>query len=263
MIAEEKSISEIFADNNSYEIPNYQRPYSWNQDNVSDLVNDINDAFENGVKEYFIGSIITIEKDVKKQFEVVDGQQRLTTITLIFSALRNLIKNETAKSELQKKILPINALTDEPEQPRLKVRKKEEMFFYDYILLGKELENDVDLSEIERKFINNVKTIETLLEEYDEIHLKKFANYLLQNVYLVLVRTESFESAYRLFNVLNARGLALSNADLLKNLLFGRSSSLNEQKRIETYWNSLEDIITLKNIDIFLSHYRTSLKGNK
>jgi hypothetical protein len=47
-----------------------------------------------------------------------------------------LIKNETAKSELQKKILPINALTDEPEQPRLKVRKKEEMFFYDYILLG-------------------------------------------------------------------------------------------------------------------------------
>lgn len=263
MKAEEKSISEIFADNNSYEIPNYQRPYSWNQDNVSDLVNDINDAFENGVKEYFIGSIITIEKDVKKQFEVVDGQQRLTTITLIFSALRNLIKNETAKSELQKKILPINALTDEPEQPRLKVRKKEEMFFYDYILLGKELENDVDLSEIERKFINNVKTIETLLEEYDELHLKKFANYLLQNVYLVLVRTESFESAYRLFNVLNARGLALSNADLLKNLLFGRSSSLNEQKRIETYWNSLEDIITLKNIDIFLSHYRTSLKGNK
>ena len=91
MKAEEKSISEIFADNNSYEIPNYQRPYSWNQDNVSDLVNDINDAFENGVKEYFIGSIITIEKDVKKQFEVVDGQQRLTTITLIFSALRNLI----------------------------------------------------------------------------------------------------------------------------------------------------------------------------
>ena len=58
MKAEEKSISEIFADNNSYEIPNYQRPYSWNQDNVSDLVNDINDAFENGVKEYFIGSII-------------------------------------------------------------------------------------------------------------------------------------------------------------------------------------------------------------
>ena len=92
--------------------------------------------------------------------------------------------------------------------------------------------------------------------------MKKFANYLLQNVYLVLVRTESFESAYRLFNVINASGIALSNADLLKNLLFGRSSSLNEQKRIETYWNSLEDIITLKNIDIFLSHYRTSLKGN-
>ncbi|WP_134355112.1 DUF262 domain-containing protein [Flavobacterium psychrophilum] len=262
MKAEEKCISEIFADNNSYEIPNYQRPYSWNQDNVSDLVNDINDAFENDLKEYFIGSIITIEKD-KKTFEVVDGQQRLTTITLIFSALRNLIKNETAKSELQKKILPINALTDEPEQPRLKVRNKEEMFFYDYILLNKKLDDDYNFLEIERKFIKNVRTIETLLGEYDETYLKKYANYLLQNVYLVLVKTDSFESAYRLFNVLNARGLALSNADLLKNLLFGRCSNETEQKKVEKYWNLLEDIITLKNIDIFLSHYRTSLKGNK
>ena len=262
MKAEEKSISEIFADSNSYEIPNYQRPYSWNQDNVSDLVNDINDAFENNVKEYFIGSIITIERN-KKSFEVVDGQQRLTTITLIFSALRNLITNETAKSELQKKILPINPLTDEPEQPRLKVRNKEEIFFYDYILMNKKLDDERSLSEVERKFLNNVKTIETLLGEYDETYLKKYANYLLQNVYLVLVRTDSFESAYRLFNVLNARGLALSNADLLKNLLFGRCSNETEQKRIEQYWNTLEDTINIKHLDIFLSHYRTSLKGNK
>lgn len=266
MKAEERKLQDIFANQNIYEIPNYQRPYSWNQDNVSDLINDVLDAFENGVKEYFIGSIITIDKSKEdKQFEVVDGQQRLTTLTLIFAGLRNLITNESAKSEIQKKILPINLLTDEPEQPRLIVRNQDENFFYDYILLNKKFDKSTSssLSETQSRFLNNLDTIEALLSGFDEAYLKKYANYLLQNVFVVLVKTESFESAYRLFTVLNARGLALSNADLLKNFLFGKCKNQNEQERIERLWNDLEDLIKIKNLDYFLSHYRTAIKGNK
>ncbi len=264
MKAEEKCLSEVFTDNYIYEIPNYQRPYSWNQDNVSDLVNDTLDAFENNISEYFIGSIITIDKDkTKKKFDVVDGQQRLTTLTLIFAALRNMISNESAKSTIQEKILPINSLTDEPEQPRLIVRNKDETFFYDYILLNKKLEeNPNSLTETQARFINNLNSIINLLSEYDEVFLKKYANFILQNVYIVLVKTESFESAYRLFNVLNARGLALSNGDLLKNFLFGRCLNVREQERVETLWNDLEEIIKLRNLDYFLSHHRTALKGS-
>jgi len=262
MKAEEKDLSSIFADNHIYEIPKYQRPYSWTEDNVGELISDIADAFENNLVEYFIGSIITIETG-KKVYDIVDGQQRLTTLTLIFAALRNLISNETAKAEIQKKILPINALTDEPEQPRLKVRKKEHLFFYEHILLGKHLEKEYILGEIEQKFIVNLKTIENYFEDKEETYLKQYANYLLQNVYVVFVNTDSFESAYRLFNVLNARGLSLSNGDLLKNQLFGISTSELEQSKIEQYWNQLEDIIKIKNLDSFLGHYRTALKSTK
>lgn len=262
MKAEEKDLSSIFTDNNIYEIPNYQRPYSWTEDNVSELISDVADAFESNLTEYFVGSIITIEK-AKKVYDIVDGQQRLTTLTLIFAALRNLISHETARSEIQKKILPINALTDAPEQPRLKVRQKEHLFFYEHILLGKPVEKDQILGEIESKFMVNLKTIENYFKEQDEIYLKKYANYLLQNVYVVFVNTDSFESAYRLFNVLNARGLSLSNGDLLKNQLFGLATSELEQNKIEQYWNQLEDIIKIKNLDSFLGHYRTALKSAK
>jgi len=261
MKAEEKDLSSIFADNHIYEIPKYQRPYSWTEDNVGELVSDVADAFENNLTEYFIGSIITIEKS-KKNYDVVDGQQRLTTITLIFAALRNLISTESAKSLLQKKILPINPLTDEPEQPRLIVRTKEGLFFYEYILLGKDLDSEYNFAEIEHKFWNNLKTIEALFSDKDEQYLKKYANYLLQNVYVVFVKTDSFDSAYRLFNVLNARGLSLSNADLLKNQLFGLSENELEQSKIELYWNQVEDIIKIKNLDTFLSLHRTALKAN-
>lgn len=262
MKAEERDLSSIFADNHIYEIPKYQRPYSWTEDNVSELISDVADAFESDLIEYFIGSIITIEKG-KKQYDIVDGQQRLTTLTLIFAGLRNLISNETAKAEIQKKILPINPLTDEPEQPRLKVRNKEHIFFYEHILLGKEIDTEYSLGEIEQKFLTNLKAIERFFEDKDETYLKKYANYLLQSVYVVFVNTDSFESAYRLFNVLNARGLSLSNGDLLKNQLFGLSNSEFEQNKIELYWNQLEDIITIKHLDTFLSHYRTALKANK
>ncbi|WP_103867578.1 DUF262 domain-containing protein [Aquimarina sp. I32.4] len=262
MKAEEKDISSIFADNHIYEIPKYQRPYSWTEDNVSELISDVADAFENDLIEYFIGSIITIEKS-KKQYEVVDGQQRLTTLTLIFAGLRNLISDETAKAEIQKKILPINAFTEEPEQPRLKVRNKEHLFFYEHILLGKKIDTEYSLGEIEQKFLNNLKTVEKFFRDKNETYLKKYANYLLQSVYVVFVNTDSFESAYRLFNVLNARGLSLSNGDLLKNQLFGLSKTELEQNKIEQYWNQLEDIITIKHLDSFLSHYRTALKANK
>lgn len=262
MKAEERDLSSIFADNHIYEIPKYQRPYSWTEDNVSELISDVADAFESDLIEYFIGSIITIEKG-KKQYDIVDGQQRLTTLTLVFAGLRNLISNETAKAEIQKKILPINPLTDEPEQPRLKVRNKEHLFFYEHILLGKEIETEYSLGEIEQKFLTNLKAIERFFENKDETYLKKYANYLLQSVYVVFVNTDSFESAYRLFNVLNARGLSLSNGDLLKNQLFGLSNSELEQNKIEVYWNQLEDIITIKHLDTFLSHYRTALKANK
>jgi uncharacterized protein with ParB-like and HNH nuclease domain len=264
MKAEECKLSKILTDSRVYEIPRYQRPYSWTEKHTQDLINDVYDAFENKQPEYFIGSIITIEKSKDDRFEVVDGQQRLTTLNLVLSKLRDLIEDSAAKQEVQKRILPVDVLTGEAEKPRLLVREKDRKFFTSYVLAGNHNIEDDNLSETQRRFVNNLSEVETYLKGKDQLTLKLFAKYFLDKVYVVFVTTDSFASAYRLFNVLNARGLSLSNSDLLKNKLFdlGHDSEA-EQTNIEDSWNELEDLIGLEDLDIFLSHHRTSILGNK
>jgi len=263
MKAEESKLTSVFADNKTYEIPRYQRPYSWTTQNTEELINDIYDAYIDEEKEYFIGSIITIETEKDRKYDVVDGQQRLTTITILLAKLRDLITDPAVKHDLQQRILPIDVYTKEPESPRLIVRQQDRNFFRDHILMSKKREDKTGLTEPQRNFINNSETLEEFLSPKSEKELCLLAKYLLNNVYIVYVKTESFQSAYRLFNVLNARGLPLSNADLIKNKLFELTQDERSQDELEEKWNEFEEEITLSQIDVFLSHHRTSLTGNK
>ena len=95
------------------------------------------EAYEAEDSEYFIGSVITIEKERDRRYDVVDGQQRLTTLNLILARLRNHITDEAAKADLGKRILPRDVYTGEAETPRLLLRKKDETFFRKHILEGR------------------------------------------------------------------------------------------------------------------------------
>jgi hypothetical protein len=110
MEAAERTISQILTEQIRYEIPPYQRPYSWDKGNVEQLLDDVWEAYEANDEEYFIGSLITIEREKGRLYDVVDGQQRLTTLNLIFCRLRDAV-DEPAKSELGRRVLPRNALT--------------------------------------------------------------------------------------------------------------------------------------------------------
>lgn len=266
MEAKERKINEILTENKLYEIPTYQRPYSWNEDNTRDLIQDIFNAFKRNDIEYFIGSIITIEKEKNVVYEVVDGQQRLTTLNLIFAVLKRLISNTSSVEDIQKRLMPLNPYTDEPEKPRLTVRIQDQNFFLNHILLGQNVKEYQDISETQKKFIDNSSAIEDFFNENfnDEKDLRRLVNYILEHVYVVFVTTDSFTSAYRLFNVLNARGMSLSNGDLLKNKLFEYAEHKDiERSKIENSWNELEQLIGIRKLDIFLGHLRTAIKGNK
>src|SRR5271166_158824 len=104
MKAEERNIGKILTEQICYEIPPYQRPYSWKTENVQQLLEDIWEAYEANDTEYFIGSLITIEKEKDLRYEVVDGQQRLTTLNLIFARLRDHVTAAAAKAALGKRI---------------------------------------------------------------------------------------------------------------------------------------------------------------
>ena len=148
MKADESKIGQILTELICYEIPPYQRPYSWGKENVQELLDDIWEAYSENDDEYFIGSLITIERERDKKYDVVDGQQRLTTLNLIFARFRDHIQDNAAKEELGKRILPRNVLTGESETPRLVLRKKDQNFFRKYVL-GSDPANQLRVNELE------------------------------------------------------------------------------------------------------------------
>ena len=265
MEAAERTISNILTEQIRYEIPPYQRPYSWEKGNVEQLLDDVWDAFESDDEEYFIGSLITIERSKDELYDVVDGQQRLTTLNLIFARLRDAV-SEPAKSTLGKRVLPKNELTGEEETPRLTLRQKDQSFFRRHVLaseeitdaISREIQNKQDAPKI--RLTENLGVIDHFLAQRDEKSLKLFANYLLTKVYVVFVTTASWQSAYRLFNVLNARGMPLSNADLIKNMLFARiGGASSESEELDEQWLQLEEAIGIERLDQFLAHHRSSV----
>jgi hypothetical protein len=269
MEAAERTISQILTEQIRYEIPAYQRPYSWEKGNVEQLLDDVWEAFTANDEEYFIGSLITIEREKGRLYDVVDGQQRLTTLNLIFSRLRDGV-DEPAKSELGRRVLPRNALTGEEETPRLTLRQRDQSFFRRHVLAGetvpeavrKEVAKEQDAPK--QRIIENLEAIDSFIAQHDQKTLKLFANYLLSRVYVVFVTTASWQSAYRLFNVLNARGMALSNADLIKNMLFARlGGNAARSSDLDEAWLELEEQIGIERLDQFMAHHRSSIVATK
>ena len=269
MEAGERTISQILTEQIRYEIPAYQRPYSWEKGNVEQLLDDVWEAYVANDEEYFIGSLITIEREKGRLYDVVDGQQRLTTLNLIFSRLRDAV-DEPAKSELGRRVLPRNALTGEEETPRLILRQRDQNFFRRHVLAGevvpealrKEVAKEQDAPK--QRIIENLEAIDSFMAQHDQKTLKLFANYLLSRVYVVFVTTASWQSAYRLFNVLNARGMALSNADLIKNMLFARlGGNAARSSDLDEAWLELEEQIGIERLDQFMAHHRSSIVATK
>lgn len=265
MKAEEKTINNILT-NTKYVIPSYQRPYSWSSDNAIQLIDDIFSSFKEGTKEYFIGSIICIEK-VPDVYEVVDGQQRLTTIGIILAALKCHVSNKDIENDLQQKIIlkDIYGQGHAQEESRLKVRSKEYDLYTNYILQGDSSFIPENPTYTEKLFIDNFERLsDYFINLNDNDELCRLAGYILNKVFVVSVTTDSFTSSYRLFNVLNTRGLSLSQSDLLKNRLFEIASEKGiSEQRIESYWDEIENLVGVENMDKFLIIHEISQKTNR
>ncbi len=263
MEAKECKIQDILTENKKFIIPSYQRPYSWTVDNAEQLIDDIYKSSQSDEREYFIGSMICINKG-QNQYEVVDGQQRLTTLSIIVSELKKLIPIQGIKDDLQKRVLPIDVYSDETDEPRLIVRKKEYDLYKYYILQDLKDYKPEKPSDTDLVFISNSEVVKAYLNQLSVEELKLLAKYILQNVYIVFVQTDDFASSFRLFNVLNSRGLPLSNADLLKNALFESASAHNKKsEQIESAWSQIEDMVGVRRLDKFLTLHKLSEKKDR
>ncbi|NKB77957.1 MAG: DUF262 domain-containing protein [Gammaproteobacteria bacterium] len=265
MEAKECKVRDILTENKKYVIPRYQRPYSWGNDNAEQLIDDIYQSFKSNEKEYFIGSMICINKG-DNSFEVVDGQQRLTTLSLIVSQLSKAVKDKNPRlsEDLQMRVLPVDVYSNKTHEPRLKVRAKESALYEHFILQGKDQYRPDQPTDTESLFLENFVIIGKYLDNITKDELANIAKYILENVFIVFVQTDDIPSSFRLFNVLNNRGLPLSNGDLLKNRLFEAArENNNDAEQVDSSWAMIEDLVGVGDLDKFLTVHKLSEKKDR
>ena len=272
MIEANKGIlKKIFSEEFWFIVPQYQRPYVWQEENIQELIDDLYYAFENKQNsEYFLGALVlkrTTEKEFR-EYEILDGQQRLTTLCMMMAVIRDLIKKPQYKYTLSQMIYQEeNELLKVPSRNRIKynTRDKVKDFVKDYIIAnGSTRKRDlVNYHEDTNISVSNMaKAISTMHTIFDnKENLEAFAVFLLNNVLFIYVSTDNTEDAFRLFTILNDRGIPLSNADILKSINIGEigEEDLDEYSK---HWEYLEEKYH-KGFDRFLSFVRTILLKNK
>ena len=274
------TIKEVFAEDMWYNIPDYQRPYVWGEDQISTLLDDISYAAINTPdSQYFLGSLV-LHSD-EKEFEgtryqenaVLDGQQRLTTLYILQAVIRDTTKKETRKKTCAKAIFQEGNPDDGiPERLRIEfaIHSDVEAFISSFIKedggtqrvdLLQQLINTSNNVSI-RNMAKAILIINKWFKNEDNLDIDTFFPYLRQYVILVYVASNELEDAFRLFMVLNDRGIKLRNSDILKAQNLKEVSTEKKQKEYAIYWEELEGELG-EGFDQFLSYIRTILVKEK
>ncbi|MBW4544614.1 MAG: DUF262 domain-containing HNH endonuclease family protein [Symplocastrum torsivum CPER-KK1] len=263
--ATEYPIHKIFSNDFVFSIPLYQRPYAWTTEQAGELLEDLLTALGNGsepideVNPYFLGSIVLIKGD-KPSAEVVDGQQRLTTLTILLAVLRTLVQPEFAADLTDLLYEKPSLLYGTPPRYRLTLAKRNENFFKEYIQDEggisklKDL-NSKTLSDSRKNIKENSLLFVKELQKLSETQRTRLAQFIIKQCFLVTVSTPDLDSAYRIFSVLNERGLDLSLTDILKAEIIGLIPK-PQNEAYTTKWEDTQDKLGREMFQDLFAHIR-------
>ena len=263
--AQEKSLDSIFSGNYVFSVPSYQRPYSWTKDNAAELFDDLLDAYQNKTSEgdsYFLGSLVLKKDPYKPNSDIIDGQQRLTTITILLAILRDQLSSSIEfnvfSKDLHSRIFKSDQISAAKDLYLLTLRNKDEGFFCKYIKEEGATSKDNDLKkevDSRARIIENRNILREKLFKLSDNDKYEFAKFIMNNCFLVVVETPNEESAFRIFSVLNARGLSLTVADLLKAELIS-SIPVIKQERFTQDWEGFEKTLGRSDFTNLFSYIR-------
>jgi len=216
-----------------YIVPDYQREYVWTDKEVHQLLEDIGEQIDAGTtREYFIGTVLVSPTEQKNHYEVIDGQQRLTTFFLLLCALKHLFQGEPQRQMISGLISTSYVDSDGEVRTTLKLEPRYESAGE---VMAKLVELDAEpqtvRAGIQSAGITSFGSLENLVNAYSTLYrylkdnyddtakLKKYWGYLANNVVFIQISTD-VSSALKIFETINERGVGLNPMDLLKNLLF-------------------------------------------
>lgn len=263
------SLSDIIGNGKVYKVPPYQRDYSWKQDHWEDLWMDIFNILDTDSIHY-MGSIVLQNKGEKK-FSVIDGQQRLSTLTLIVLSTIKLIQdlinkgidkdnNEERISLLTKKFLGDKDPASLTYSAKLELNENNNSFFQTHLMVFRNPLNEKTLKDSDKllwqayNFFLGKLNVHFHGNENGEILANFLNRQVAEKLKFIQIIVEDELSAYTVFETLNSRGVSLTVTDLLKNFLFSLSSAV-DLEHVKEKWRSIVDTVGLNNFPTFLRHY--------
>lgn len=269
------TVSQVFINGDPlYKIPNYQRPYSWTDEQVDRLWDDLLTAYqsnsenENIDANYFLGSLIVVPQG--NGFEdVVDGQQRLTTMMILFNVVKSLFPtiNKEVDAIDNPNVIKIGKInnciknTNDVSRLRLYTHESHQNDFdrfvlsnEDYSALRKPNKKEIQNSP-KFRFINTAYIFYEKLQKMTKEDAGNFINYLFNKVKIIKISCSNRAFAIKLFQVLNDRGLDLSAADLIKSILLASLKDDIKHGAFVADWQASEQLA--ENLDVNLTELFT------
>jgi len=244
LLTNQKYLIEILAGKEQYIIPAYQRAYSWEEEQCRQLFEDLEYAFKTDPEEgYFLGSIV-VSQNSKNVQEVIDGQQRLITLTLLIKTLLTLDKeNDDLKDAINIK----NPRDKKDIKARLRtyVFEKDDPSFLEKIISSKNIE--FCKSKEKNHFQENICFFKNKLEEFSKSNtIEDFSEFIMENVSLLVIESKDPDSqkarykALKIFETINHRGLELSSSDIFKATLYSLAINEDKDKSFISRWTNLD-----------------------
>ncbi len=268
------SVGTVLKADARYSVPLHQRDFAWTLEEVDQMWNDIISAMESNRQDYFLGAIVVQDNKEDKIRTIIDGQQRLASLTMIFSAIRAicLANSDSERATfITTNYLGIIDFDTLETRARLTLNENNERDFqklvvddcsneevYDHARDRRKSKSNANLAKAVKYFRDAVAKKSNAELHYDKF-LRELTKFISDRVRVILVRVPDASDAYLIFETLNDRGLDLSMSDLLKNYIF--ASARDQIKTVQKQWNDIVVRIEDENLTQFLRHYWLSKYG--
>lgn len=263
--AQERTLGDVLSNRYRFSVPDFQRPYAWEWEQAQDLFDDINDASKDATRldqvesldPYFLGCVVLVKSDDSTDSEIVDGQQRLTTLTMLFCALRDSMSLEWFE--------PLNAMVRQqanlahgrPSEERLTIRSEDVDFFRARVQepgsLSSGCTSTSPQGETQTRLLENARGLFKLVQGLSQERREILARYLTTKCFLVVVATADTSSAVRIFGILHTRGLDLSPTDVIKSEVAFHLRDYHRSTQMRR-WQEIEEDLGRENFRRLFSH---------
>jgi len=265
---ENKTFAEIMSNGKTYSIPPFQRDYNWKEEQLTELWEDIHNMLEYKA-QHFMGYIVLKSQD-GKQFKIIDGQQRLTTLIIITLAVLNRFQalvdnnqkkehNEKRKQQIHDTYLGVFDTVTLTTAPKLTLNRNNQNHFQEIITNNYSVPKQHGITATNRLLNKALQFFQAKMATYHAgEELAALLQHIADGLVFTTITVQDEINAYLVFETLNARGVHLSSPDLLKNYLlsvFSQKATTEQLQQVEIDWSTMIEQLGETNCTAFLRSY--------